>query len=104
MINKAISVIFVLCFSTFPDTYKSMLKGVIRALALQRTAVWINIVGHWCINMTLMYYFAFHLRLGLVGLWYSKLVLECYIFFAYMFIISKADWQKKIDESRERQN
>ena len=81
-----------------------MLKGVIRALALQKTAVWINIVGHWCINMTLMYFFAFYLKLGLVGLWYSKLVLEIYIFLAYSYIIHQADWQEKIDESIQRQN
>lgn len=34
IVDKALSVVVVLSFSTFPDTYKAMLKGVIRALAL----------------------------------------------------------------------
>lgn len=49
----AIKVIWVISLSNFPDGYKGMLKGVIRALGLQSRAVYINIAGHWCINLTL---------------------------------------------------
>ena len=51
--HMAISVIWIISFSTFPDGFKGMLKGVIRALGLQAATVYINTVGHWCINLTL---------------------------------------------------
>ena len=83
----AYNLLFVLYFSTFPDCYKGMLKGVIRALALQNKAVYVNLSGHWLVNLTSMYFFAFYMEMGIIGLWYSKLVLECYIFVMYLVII-----------------
>ena len=93
-----------LYFSTFPDTYKGMLKGVIRALALQSKAVYINLSGHWLVNLTSMYFFAFYLDMGLIGLWYSKLILEIYIFTMYLLLINSKDWSLIIIESKERQD
>jgi len=44
---------WVFSINTFPDCYKGMLKGVIKALGIQNKAVYINISGHWCISVTL---------------------------------------------------
>jgi Na+-driven multidrug efflux pump len=100
--STAKKILFVLYFSTFPDTYKGMLKGVIRALALQSKAVYINLSGHWLVNLTSMYFFAFYLEMGLIGLWISKLVLEYYIFTMYLILIYRKDWQVIVIQSKER--
>jgi Na+-driven multidrug efflux pump len=94
IINISLSIIWLISFNTFPDGYKGMLKGIIKALGLQKICVYVNIGGHWCINLTLQWFFAFYLKLGLVGIWYAKLCLEAYIVVAYFAIIQCADWQK----------
>jgi Na+-driven multidrug efflux pump len=81
-----------------------MLSGVIRALALQGKAIYVNLTGHWFINLSSMYFFAFYLDMGLIGLWYSKLILEYYIFTAYLLLINSKDWSLIIRESKERQD
>ena len=47
----------------------------------------INISGHWCVNFTLIWLLAFHLGLGLSGIWLAKLALEIYIMVAYGILI-----------------
>ena len=46
-------VIWLISFNTFPDGFKGMLKGIIKALGIQSYCIYINILGHWCINLTL---------------------------------------------------
>jgi len=101
--QTATSVLWIISFSTFPDGFKGMLKGVIRALGLQAATVYINSVGHWCINLTLQWLLAFHFGLGLAGMWFGKLVLEYFIFFAYSILIRVSDWDKIAQKSYERQ-
>ena len=70
------SIIWLISFNTFPDGFKGMLKGMIKALGLQAKCAWISIFSQWCINMTLMWYFGVHLDLQVKGLWYAKLTME----------------------------
>ena len=90
--KTATSVLWIISLSNFPDGYKGMLKGVVRALGLQGKSVYINIVGHWCINLTLQWLLGFHYGWGLTGMWLGKLVLELFIFSAYNIMISCTDW------------
>ena len=43
--EKAIGVIWLISFNTFPDLYKGMLKGLVGALGIQHKAVWINLIA-----------------------------------------------------------
>lgn len=79
-----------------------MLKGVIKALGRQNKAVYLNLSGHWVVNLSLVYLFAFRLNLGIIGFWLAKLVLEIYICSAYLIMINMQDWEKIIYESKER--
>ena len=97
--NLAISVIWVCSISTFPDCYKGMLKGVVKALGIQNKAVYLNLSGHWIVNLSLVYVFAFYLNKGIIGFWLAKLVLEIYIFSSYLIMIQMQDWEKIIFES-----
>ena len=45
--------IWLISFSTFPDGFKGMLMGIIKALGIQWYIAFINIGGHWLINLTL---------------------------------------------------
>ena len=44
--------IFIIAAS-IPDSLKGMLKGVIKALVLQKQCTIVNLIGHWGINLTL---------------------------------------------------
>ena len=92
--STATQVIYLISLNTFPDCFKGMLKGVIKALGLQKKCVYVNISGHWFINLTLQYLLAFHFELGLKGMWIAKVILEFYICVMYYIIVYQADWQK----------
>ena len=51
-----------------------------------------------------MWLFAFKLDYKEIGLLYAKLGLEIYSFCAYVIVIHFQDWQKIIEETKERQN
>ena len=74
-----------------------MLKGVIRALGIQSKAVYINLCGHWVINMSLQYLLTYRLGWGMLGMWTAKVVMETYVFIAYSILISTFDWNKAKD-------
>lgn len=74
--NMADCVKIFVALNTFPDGVKGMIKGVIRALNVQKTNIILILIGHWGINFTLNVYFIFFLKTGIVGLWISKLSLE----------------------------
>mmetsp|Transcript_24789 Transcript_24789/g.38585 ORF Transcript_24789/g.38585 Transcript_24789/m.38585 type:complete len:86 (-) Transcript_24789:51-308(-) len=80
-----------------------MLKGIIKALGIQNKSIIVNLTGHWFINLTLQWYFAFHLNLGILGLWIAKQFLEFYIMTAYIMLINVQDWESISVESHERQ-
>jgi len=86
----------------FPDMFKGMLKGVIKALGIQNRCLLVNISGHWCIFMTLLYLFPFKLKMGQTGIWIAKLILEWYIMLAYCLITYCADWKKTITQFEEQ--
>ena len=85
--RRALSLTWIICITQFPDSFKGPLKGTFKAFGMQYKAVYINLTGHWLLNMTLMWYFAFHLGWGQIGLLYSKLILEYYIFTMYNIVI-----------------
>ena len=102
-IEKINTVIWIISFNTFPDCYKGMLKGIIKALGVQKYCAYINISGHWCINLTLQYYLGFYLEMGLKGLWLAKLVNEFYIMVMYSLLTAYTDWDRISTEARNRQ-
>ena len=50
--NIVMSVIWIVSFNTFPDGYKAMLRGVIRALGIQKKCVYLNFTG-FALNFSL---------------------------------------------------
>ena len=63
----------------------------------------ITLTGHYGLNIFLIWLFAFKLNYKEIGLLYAKLGLEIYSLCAYVLVIHFQDWQKVIEETRERQ-
>jgi Na+-driven multidrug efflux pump len=71
-----------------------MLRGVIKAMNLQKICAIINISGHWALNFNLMLILGFYFKLRLLGLWISKFVLEIIIVIAYQILINIQNWKE----------
>lgn len=76
-----------------------MLKGVIIAYGIQHKCLYVNLTGHWIINMSLLYLLPFYFKMGIVGIWTAKVILEWYIFLAYFAMIQFQDWKSVTIES-----
>lgn len=46
-------VMYLIILASIPDNQKGMLKGVIKALVLQKQCTILNLIGHWGINLSL---------------------------------------------------
>ena len=80
-----------------PDCTKGTFRGVIKARGLQFKAMLINVSGHWCVNLSLIWLLGFKLKMGIAGIWLAKLFLEIYIMTAYTVLI----WGTEIEEALE---
>ena len=99
---EALSAIYLLIFNIFPDLFKGMLKGIIKAMGIQHKAVWVHLLCHWFIFPICTYTFAFYYNWGLVGLWVAKIVLEWSIVTCYTFIITISSWEEAAIKAEER--
>jgi MATE family multidrug resistance protein len=93
--QTTLAIIWIICIQMVPDCTKGTLRGVIKARGLQFKAMLINLSGHWCVNLTLIWLLAFKLKMGLSGIWLAKLVLETYIFVAYCLLV----WGTAVEEA-----
>jgi MATE family multidrug resistance protein len=84
--------VYVMFFTTFPENFTAMLRGVIRALAMQQRSVYVTLTGHWIINFTSIYIICFYFNMGIAGIWWSKLVFESFISAVYLIMIKCKDW------------
>ena len=91
-----------LLLNIFPDLFKGMLKGIIKAMGIQHKAVYVHLVCHWMILPTSFYLLAFKLNLAIRGLWMSKIILEVCIVSFYTLIISTSSWEVASAKAQER--
>jgi Na+-driven multidrug efflux pump len=85
-----------------PDSFRSNLRGVIKALELQQRIVWVHIIGSGFLNTALIYFFAFYLDLGLEGIWIAKIIMELYLNVCYLWVIHTSDWYQIAADSVRR--
>lgn len=77
-----------------PDMFKGMLNGIIMALGIQHKIAYWKIFSNWVIYPILIWYFAFHLKWAVQGIWISKLLLELLNLTANVVVIEMEDWDK----------
>lgn len=100
--EEALKGIWLLLFNIYPDLFKGMLKGIIKAKGIQAKAVRVHLVTHWCIFPTLTYLFAFRYDYGIVGLWLAKIGLEVSIVIFYTLIINSVTWEESAFVAQQR--
>jgi Na+-driven multidrug efflux pump len=79
------------------------MRGVVKALALQKSVIWINLFGCWILNSMMAWLFAYHLNYGVVGLWIARIILEIFIYISFSSLVYLKDWNVIIQESLQRQ-
>ena len=72
MRKETLGAIWLIALNLYPASIKGMLKGIIKALGIQRKAVLVHIICNWFILMSLIYLFAFRWKLGLVGMFMAQ--------------------------------
>ena len=98
IVELAYSVTWVVTITVFPDNFKAMQQGVIRAIGIQSYAVYINLVGYWIINLSLWYLLAFKCGLGVLGMWLSEMILQYFLLISQSLLLHHYDWNKSIEK------
>ena len=100
--SRILSLIWIQCITQFPDTYKGLFRGIFKALGIQHKAVYISFSGQWLINIFLIWYLAFHLKMGHLGVLSAKMVMEYYICISFFVCSWVADWNEAAKVSKKR--
>ena len=85
--SEAMNAVWLLVIHTYPDIMKGLMKGPINALGIQYKAVYIHMFTYWCVSPISMWYFAFYSKMGIVGLWISKIINEYLNFTMYLILL-----------------
>ena len=95
------------------DMIQGSLSGVIKALNLQKFAMWINCVTYYIIVLPLAVYFTFFYKsssssslergIGLRGIYLAMFFGMIHQITAYLLLIKYSDWQRVIYETEDRQ-
>ena len=94
-------VVFMIPISCYPDIWKGVLKGVVRALALQNASLFIHLVSNWLINLSLIYQFVWVDDEGLVGIWKSKAIMDSFTVLSHFVLIHLVNWHRISQQSIE---
>jgi Na+-driven multidrug efflux pump len=60
VLSLTMCIIWLNCLIVIPDSYKGMIRGIIKGLGLQEKCVVINLIGHWGINLSLLFILGFY--------------------------------------------
>ena len=91
--DLTLGIVWLNCLIVIPDSYKGMIRGIIKGLGLQEHLMFLNLSGHWCLNLTLMILLGFYFKLGILGFWVSKLALEIFLSTVYLILATQANWE-----------
>lgn len=87
----------------FPDLWQGYLQGVIKALGIQGSVLYINLIAYWLLNIPLCYYFTFYMGYGYAGVWMAMISAQFFISVSFQLLINAADWEKCAKTCKERQ-
>ena len=84
-----------------PDSIQMVLHGIIKGLGKQKWASVACLIVLYPINITFAYFLAFHLKIGVMGLWYSQMSAVILLVIIYCIIYFKTDVNEVIHEARK---
>jgi MATE family multidrug resistance protein len=74
--------------------------GVLRGAGLQNIGAILNFSAYYVIGLPLSMFFAFYLKMGLLGLWMGLLTGQLITTSCGVFIILKTDWLKMVSKAQ----
>ena len=86
----------------FPDLFIGINTGMVQALALQKKVLVCNFGSYWIVLPACLYFFAFYLEMGLLGIWLAKVVMGIFYFLSMSYVIENLDWEASALESQKR--
>ena len=73
----------------FPDSFKGMLKGVLKSMNLHKNAMLFNLTGHLFVNFPLIWYLGFRVGMGESGLLAANCFFQIYVMLMYLTYITR---------------
>lgn len=83
-----------------PDSIQIVLHGIIKGLGKQKAASIVCLIILYPFNITFAYILGFHLKIGVMGLWYSQLTSIFLLAFSYIIIYLNTDVDEVIKDSK----
>ncbi|EAZ62969.2 predicted protein [Scheffersomyces stipitis CBS 6054] len=84
------------------DAYNVIGAGVLRGQGRQRIGSILNMISYYVIALPVGYYLAFHVGLGLHGLWFGLIAGVATLALGEFICIYTSDWNRILIESRDR--
>ena len=89
LLDVCMPIVYILCFFQVFDGLQVALAGVFRGIKKTKVVMISNFIGYWLVSIPLGCFFAFHMKLNLLGFWYGLItaaVVLCTIMFVTMQI------------------
>ena len=84
------------------NVIRGVLRGTLVALGLQKQVIGLNIWCNWLLNFLLLYILCFYNKLGLLGIFLSKIISENVNNILYFVLIERENWRAIAEEARAR--
>lgn len=80
--------------SLFWDQLKICQNGMVKALGLQKQVIKISFIGNWPICLTFLLITCFYFKMGLAGIWISKILADIYLVISNYFLVKfdSSEW------------
>lgn len=85
---------------SIPDSFQIIMNGVIKGLGKQKWASIICLIVLYPINITLAYYLGFIRGLGVIGLWYSQMVIVFILAVSLGILYLNVDMSKVVVQAK----
>jgi len=102
-----ISIMPVLALYVIMDGVQTALTGVLKGLGKQRIAGPVVLFSYYCIGLPLSYYFAFPLKMGVIGLCIGTTLGTLVHMLLYFYIVISTNWvleTKKLQKKSKRES
>lgn len=89
LLDVCMPIVYILCFFQVFDGLQVALAGVFRGIKKTKVVMISNFIGYWLVSIPLGCFFAFYMKLNLLGFWYGLItaaVVLCTIMFVTMQI------------------
>nr|XP_057936414.1 multidrug and toxin extrusion protein 1-like [Doryrhamphus excisus] len=99
IISRVCDLMNVYCFHLFFDALVGVCIGIFMGTGKQKIAAVSNLIGFYCIGLTLSVTFMFVAKLNILGFWLGLLICVILQSIFYIIVIFRMNWQKITEEA-----